>query len=635
MKNQLKMQGNWRLTVAGKDAQYQQRFIITGSANADGTYPGIVGSNSIDVRGIGPKPWILTIEHNDGSGWAKSELRTQPPVSTGSQVTVVIESEDKPGTDSEDFTDLVLRAEAKDEELIEVPFRPYAMRTDTLQMTPDGIFEAILGTYFMAVRIENTWDRSLPANSRLRISQWGRKKLKAGGIRVVDSWPKDEQEMLGQQVSGSWIELGELAPGDMRTIYIKVNCAAAEPRKHDVEFELENPFQPDFTHFKFLADQKIFVSRSGYNSVTKEFVCECDRGKLFLKLREVAVEYTTLRNAVRCARNYRAKHGEILEVQVRRILQDLIDGNQVDLCELKQLLDRVCTDQEEGDNNGNNENGGTKRWHCGDIFMLPTKFDYRVEPDPAYTGQFGPLPFDDPWWKSLLIFLAIILSLLASASAISDLAYRSDDVVIGELKASVDNVIRKQANVPSMNQVDWKTPGSVDAAIVELNGQRSLTASVFSYLDAASDEANTNAISKLNGLIHTNGQILTNAQINNIFQQLQNQPDNPAWAQACKVFKSGATTGVVRAVMAGVVPINSYIKNDGSFECLINNILFVEDDKAPTEIRGKGDSGSLWMQRHGNKAIVALHHRGDSKSNTGLGSRIEDVMNALNIRFAK
>ncbi len=288
-------------------------------------------------------------------------------------------------------------------------------------------------------------------------------------------------------------------------------------------------------------------------------------------------------------------------------------------------------DQDGDDNNGNGKNGGTKSWPCGDIFMIPTKFDYRVEPNPAYTGQFGQLPFDDPWWKLLL---AIILSIAATASAVSDLAYRSDNVVIGKLKKSVDNIIRNQANVPPQNQVDWTTPGSVDAAIVELNGQRSLTTSVFSYLDAASDEANTNPISKLNGQIHTSGQILTNAQINNIFLQLQNQPNNPALLQACEVFKSGATTGLVRAVMVGVVPIDSYVKANGSFECLINNVLFVEDPQAPTQIRASGDSGSLWIQRGGNQAIVALHHRGRSQNNTGTGSRIEDVMNALNIRFA-
>ncbi len=203
MQNQLKMQGNWRLTVTAKtllisnDLSYRAVLMLTGS------YPGVVGSSSIDVRGKGLKPWILTIEHNYGSGWDKSELRTEPKVSTGSQVTVVwLSQEDKPGTSAEDFTDLVLRVEAKEKDLIKVPFRPYAMRTDTLQMMPDGIFEVFLETYYMAVRVENIWNQSLPDNSRLRISQWGRKQLKAGGIDVIDSWSKDEREMLGQQISG-------------------------------------------------------------------------------------------------------------------------------------------------------------------------------------------------------------------------------------------------------------------------------------------------------------------------------------------------------------------------------------------------------------------------------------------------
>ncbi len=117
----------------------------------------------------------------------------------------------------------------------------------------------------------------------------------------------------------------------MRTIYFKVNCKAAKPRKHIVEFELENLYQSDFTHVNFLADHKIFVSRSGYNSKTKEFVSECDRGKVILSdYEKLQWVYTSLLKAARCAREYRAKYGDPLEVKARKILQDLLDGNQVD-----------------------------------------------------------------------------------------------------------------------------------------------------------------------------------------------------------------------------------------------------------------------------------------------------------------
>ncbi len=642
MQNQLKMQGNWRLTVTGKDAAYQQRFIIQSSANADGSYPGVVDSNSIDVRCKGLKPWILTIEHNDGSGWDKSELRTQSTVSTGSQVTVVIESEDKPGTDDEDFTDLVLRAEAKDKDLIKVPFRPYAMRTDTLQMMPDGIFEAILETYYMAVRVENIWNQSIPVNSRIRISQWGRKQLKAGGINVIDSWSKDEEEMLGQQTLGGWVELGELAPGDMRTIYFKVNCKAAKPRKHNIEFELNNPYQPDFTHLNFLADQKIFVSRSDYNSVTKEFVCECDRGKLFLKLHEVALEYSSLLKAIRCARDYRAKYGDPPEVQARKILQDLLDGNQVDLCELKRLLDRICPDQDEGDNNGKNENGGTKRWPCGDIFMLPTKFDYRVEPNPTYIGQFGPLPFDDPLWKCLLTLLALLLSFAAGASAITDLAYGSDDAVIGTL---FDSKLEKESKEP------YKDYFLVDAAICELNNNRSLPSPPIQVLDAQSKEKNTIPVEeKLDGniILDGKGDYLTNDEIKDYCEAYDRNANNPTAVENALVFKSGATTGLTWAAMMKVV--DSYTKKgvDDVFREFKDQVYFVpipDGTPLPVDvpksvigqaISQKGDSGSLWIHWKTGK-IVALNH-GSPSDNSGThacGTRIADVMSKLNIQFKR
>ena len=46
--------------------------------------------------------------------------------------------------------------------------------------------------------------------------------------------------------------------------------------------------------------------------------------------------------------------------------------------------------------------------------LFPVRFESAVMPVPAYPGQYGDLPFDDPWWK---VVLAILGALFTAASA--------------------------------------------------------------------------------------------------------------------------------------------------------------------------------------------------------------------------
>ena len=195
----VQVEGRWRVTVVFKDAAFDQQVLISGSSGADGAYAGIPGT-SFEVTGAGQLPWTLRIQHNPGSGWADSDLRSTPRVTTGSQITFNIESEDRPGQPDPDFNDLIVRLDKAG--AIEIPFRPYAVRPGTMQMMPDGIFEAALGTYYMAVRVQNIWTQSLPAGAQIGISAAGRTLLAAGGIQVVDLWTSDEQEALGSRWSG-------------------------------------------------------------------------------------------------------------------------------------------------------------------------------------------------------------------------------------------------------------------------------------------------------------------------------------------------------------------------------------------------------------------------------------------------
>ena len=127
------------------------------------------------------------------------------------------------------------------------------------------------------------------------------------------------------------------------------------------------------------------------------------------------------------------------------------------------------------------------------FFFFPTEVDYAVDYTQPFPGQFGPIPFQDPWWKLLLIIIAIILTIAAAVSGGADLVNQSDDAVIGTLTRSVLNALKTQ---PTTNPAATD-PGSVDAAVVTLNGNRGLTPAMFTVLDAASDEASTTPIQRL------------------------------------------------------------------------------------------------------------------------------------------
>ena len=101
-----------------------------------------------------------------------------------------------------------------------------------------------------------------------------------------------------------------------------------------------------------------------------------------------------------------------------------------------------------------------------------------------------------------------------------------------------------------------------------------------------------------------------------------------------QVFKSGARTGTTKATLvAGIDTISRRRKDDGGIHFFINQLDIVDRDGS--EISNSGDSGSLWLieDAGGNHRIIGLNHAGCTNLDA-TASRIEDVMNTLNIRFA-
>lgn len=50
---------------------------------------------------------------------------------------------------------------------------------------------------------------------------------------------------------------------------------------------------------------------------------------------------------------------------------------------------------------------------------LPTEMTMAVTPNPAYDGQFGELPFEDPWWKVLGWIVAAVAAIVAIIAAVA------------------------------------------------------------------------------------------------------------------------------------------------------------------------------------------------------------------------
>jgi hypothetical protein len=626
---QLPITGDWRVIVQSKNAGWQQRVLATGTANGTQVVSGVPGARQ-DILGNGSSAWQLRIQHNDGThGWQDSWVRLGSSSIGPGSITQVIESEDvtTPSSDR-DFNDLVVRLEKLG--MVDQPARPFAVLPSTMQMMADGIFETTFGRYFMGVRVRNVWTHPWPAGARVGLTQRSRQWLQAAGVQVIDSWSQTDAQAFGQDVAGGRVLVEGLQPWSTRTVYFKVDVQQALPRKHQVEVEVNEPI----SHIHPRARAPMLVTRTTYDSTKRVFVSECDRGKLTAAVKELAVDYNTLKRAVYRARELfqggsgspggggggSGSGGSAACHEIDRLRQELIDflnGKPIDICDVLRRVQCCCAG---GRGPGGSGTGSDDPWTGKggtgmEIVCIPTLVDYRVDYRSPFAGQYGPIPFDDPWWKVVLAIIAIILALGAAASAAADLANGSNDVVIGEVTRSVlDNL--------------------VDAAVVRLNGNRSLTGAIFSYLDAATGEQNTVPLVGLGGLIDTPGTIMTNAEITAAIAAFNANPTDPTAAANVRVFKSGARTGLTFGRLSSVGPSTRDDDDDGVADRTFQNqVIIVADPTMPNGVSDSGDSGSLWIHTS-TLSVVALNHAGNRTANTAIASRIEDVMSAMGVRFS-
>jgi hypothetical protein len=592
----MKLFSSWRLVTTKTIHTLKNRYRITGAESGNGTFDPVDGTVN---HATGIQGWDLIAEYQNKNEttWNLSKMKLLSRVQNGAELKYVIGSEDPLPT--EDYEDIQWDATFEGR-MFDVPYRPYAVRINDLFQMPDGIFDTILGTYYMGVRVTNTWAEPFTATHTLDISNTSRAELSAQGITILDSWTSLELSRLGQSQAGRGISLNGLQPGQSRTVYFKVNVSAASPKKYNVEFiHIDISGTPDPANPKRLLKKQFFVSASHVDSNTGELVCTVAEGSVRLKLKEVGYDQKGARKARKKCKCRNRKKQDALE-ELRRKLKELLCGKKLDVCELNKLLEATlgpdwdkCCDPTEIK---------AGKYCINPFFAFPIKYEVTIEPSIPFDGQYGPIPFNDPWWKVLLLIIAAILFIAGMLTEGADVAYHDEDLVIGTL--------------------DRFQGDDIDAALCRLDTDRTLN--LREMIDAKSDEPNTVFVSSLDGVIALNGPVMTRAEIDAFLAA--NDTDN------LRVFKSGGRTGLTFGIITNTNDVGHPEVNWGLGQ------LRIDTDTDPSfgnsmEVSNSGDSGSCWVH-HATLRPVGLNHSGEtSGTDHAIASFLEDVQNILNVTF--
>ncbi|MGZ5442624.1 MAG: hypothetical protein ACXW5U_06235 [Thermoanaerobaculia bacterium] len=246
---------------------------------------------------------------------------------------------------------------------INIPNRPFATDVITGLMMPDGIFEASLGKQRL-----NAQFQSAGAENNLSFYV---ESVSHPGIVVTPS-----------------TYTASLTAGATRVLSWDIDVSAAPPGEHQVSFIAARGGDTR------RVIKKIFVTRVSFDPATSTFSALTPEGRIEVRFRD----FVKPRKSGCCGGRDKNRHDDVPS------LGDDDPGQQRDL--FKDL-------------------GSLFRGHDRDFELclpgyLPTEFDIVITPTPAFAGQFGDLPFQDPWWKVLLwIIVAVLLIAAAIVEAFS------------------------------------------------------------------------------------------------------------------------------------------------------------------------------------------------------------------------
>jgi len=229
-----------------------------------------------------------------------------------------------------------------------------------------------------------------------------------------------------------------------------------------------------------------------------------------------------------------------------------------------------------------------------------------VEINGGFAGQYGPLAFQDPWWKILLLIVALIAWLVGLITQIV-----ADHTGWG----NEGDHPRKIGTVGLSNRV------TTDACIIELDGSRPAIQDV---VDAITGEPNNQPIIGLDTVIPIDPQLALPSLL-------------PADVMGHHVYKSGSRTGLTHGIISSIGPFTQNRGNDSTPDpnhpdLHLANQFFIGGDPAFGEelFDDHGDSGSLVLSREPATLhqVVGLLHSG-----SGGTSPIQDVLAALGLKL--
>ncbi len=597
--------GRWRVSVIGKDSDWPQRVVLSGASLGGGILPGVVGDSQV----VDGESWDLTIEHDDGTGWsANAAMEPDPMAEAGVDMSQVVRSKDAFHPGDTDPNDLVVRVE-KIGPAFELTARPFAADAASLTMLADGVFVNVQGMQLMGVVVRNTWGRSWRAGEfALDLSPLARATLAGFGVTVVDSWPPATLAATQQRLLGRAIELPALGVGESHLLFFALDTSAAHRGKPDIEFLLVSAAAaPDPANPMRYARRQVFIAEMSHDPATGVTSVRVPEGTLSLRMEALLVDQRALKEVCDDVRD-RLVHDR--DPRVRRLLECIRRGrHDEDVCrELVALVCRCLC----GDGGSGGGDGGWSRICTGEGLWLPLRLEYGVEVTGGFEGQHGPLAFQDPWWKVVLLIVAVLAWLVGLIASIV-----ADATGWGNQGAFP----RRIGTVGQSNRV------TTDACVIEFDGSRPALQDV---ADAITGETNSSPIAGLDTVIPIDPQVAL--------------PTLTSAAVVGKlVYKSGSRTGLTHGIISSLGPV---AQCRGDFDeatdtCTpdpthpdlnLSKQFFIGADPAFGEelFDDHGDSGSIVLSRDAATMhqVVGLLHSGG-----GATSPIQDVLAALNLKL--
>jgi hypothetical protein len=262
--------------------------------------------------------------------------------------------------------------------------RPFATEPATGLMTPDGIFEVALGQQTINAQVKNA---GASAGAQIYVES-----VDDPGIVVTPTTHDISPSVSGASQRFGW----------------EANFTAATPGKHMISFVV----QANGTRQRLL--QRIFVTKTTFDPASKSFSVATPEGVLSVRFMDMIGPKDSC-----CCAGQRlpdlgganARNG-LLEIVTTASDQHALALGQRSL--LSYLSD------------------GARLHDPNFVLCMPQvllgKLEANLTPTPPYTGQYGDLPFQDPWWK---IVLAIVAFLLLVAAAIAEAVGGSGDLTAG------------------------------------------------------------------------------------------------------------------------------------------------------------------------------------------------------------